>query len=304
MLTLFTIPRAFHGHLGVIQRNAIQSWLRLRPACEVLLFGDDPGTSQVASELSVRHVAHVQRNAQGTPLLNDLFAAAERAASYPLLCYVNADIILMADFLRAVRHVNDQEPRCLMVCRRWDIDLSESLAFHPGWEKEIAATVAQSGRRRPHTAIDCFVFPPGLWKDIPPMALGRGTWDNWLIYGARAGNFPVVDLSDVVCAVHQNHDYAHQTHDVKSEADVWSTEEAKHNWTLGGGYAHAFSAYDATHTLTRRGLKRNLTPYSLYRKLAMLSVSHPFLTPLVDFVRAVYQRYPALRRAFLWRISP
>jgi len=37
MLTLFTIPKAFQGHTGVIQRNAIRSWTLLRPECEIIL---------------------------------------------------------------------------------------------------------------------------------------------------------------------------------------------------------------------------------------------------------------------------
>ncbi len=297
------MPRAFRGHLGIIQRNAIQSWLQLRPACEVILFGDDAGTAEIAGEFNIRHVPQVKRNAYGTPLLNDLLHEAERVARYPWLCYANADIVLMADFLLAVRHVIDCEPRCLMICRRWDMDLSERLDFHPGWERELNARVAQTGRRRPHTAIDCFVFPGGLWEDIPALALGRGMWDNWLIYGARARRVPVIDLSDAVLAVHQNHDYAHQPHDVKTEAEVWLTEEARQNWDLGGGYAHAFSVLDATHVLTPRGLKRNITPYALYRKLALLSVSCPLLAPLISFARGVSQRYPAVRRAFLWRVK-
>ena len=31
MLTIFTIPKPFVGHIGVIQRNAIISWLNLSP---------------------------------------------------------------------------------------------------------------------------------------------------------------------------------------------------------------------------------------------------------------------------------
>jgi hypothetical protein len=33
VFTLFTVPKAFEGHIGVIQRNAFGSWARLRPAC-------------------------------------------------------------------------------------------------------------------------------------------------------------------------------------------------------------------------------------------------------------------------------
>jgi len=36
-LTIFAIPKAFRGHIGVIQRNAIETWTRMRPAPQVLL---------------------------------------------------------------------------------------------------------------------------------------------------------------------------------------------------------------------------------------------------------------------------
>src|SRR6266705_5770550 len=94
MLTLFAIPKAFTGHTGIIQRNAIRSWTLLRPKCEIILLGDDEGTSHVAKEFGVEHIAEIARNEFGTPLLNDMFASAERRASHKLLCFVNADIIL------------------------------------------------------------------------------------------------------------------------------------------------------------------------------------------------------------------
>src|SRR5262249_423949 len=137
VLTLFTVPRAFRGHIGVIQRNAIRSWLYLRPACEVVLFGDDPGTAETGAEFNIRHVRTVKRNAYGRALLNDVFESAERIGRHPLLCYANADIILMPDFLQAVRQVVEVKPRCLMICRRWDVDLDEELDFQAGWEGQI-----------------------------------------------------------------------------------------------------------------------------------------------------------------------
>ena len=81
MLTIFGIPKAFEGHFEVIQRNAIQSWTRLSPRCQILLFGDEKGTAEVAAELGVRHIPAVDRNEFGTPLLNSIFAQAEKDAS-------------------------------------------------------------------------------------------------------------------------------------------------------------------------------------------------------------------------------
>ena len=109
MLTLFTIPKAFQGHTGIIQRNAIKSWTLLDPGCQVILVGDDDGTDKAAEELNVRHISDVKRNEFGTPLLNHSFQLAEAEAAFPLICHVNADIILMSDFIEAVQRVKGQK---------------------------------------------------------------------------------------------------------------------------------------------------------------------------------------------------
>ena len=123
MLTLFTIPKPFRGHIAVIQRNAIRSWTLLRPACEIILFGHEEGTAEVAAEFGLRHVPEVARNEYGTPLVSDLFAQAQRLATCERLGYVNADIILLSDFLRAVQRIPFR--RFLMIGRRWDLDLDQ-----------------------------------------------------------------------------------------------------------------------------------------------------------------------------------
>jgi hypothetical protein len=59
VVTLFTIPKAFRGLIGVIQRNAIESWTHLQPRPEIIPPGNDEGTGEVARELGLRHVPHV-----------------------------------------------------------------------------------------------------------------------------------------------------------------------------------------------------------------------------------------------------
>src|SRR5712691_9090902 len=98
MLTIFALPKRFRGHFGVIQRNAISQWARLRPRPEILLFGNEEGTGEIALELGVRHIPEMKCNEYGTPLLSDLFAKAHALASHDILCYVNADIMLLGDF--------------------------------------------------------------------------------------------------------------------------------------------------------------------------------------------------------------
>jgi len=56
VITIFAMPKPFHGHIEIIQRNAIQSWMRLDPGVELILFGDEHGTAGVCKEFGLRHV--------------------------------------------------------------------------------------------------------------------------------------------------------------------------------------------------------------------------------------------------------
>src|SRR6202023_3325328 len=91
MLTVFSIPKAFVGHIGVIQRNAIRSWRMLHPEIEIILFGSDEGTAEVAREFGIRHEPNVERNEFRTILVHSAFAKAQSMARHEVVCYVNCD---------------------------------------------------------------------------------------------------------------------------------------------------------------------------------------------------------------------
>jgi len=135
MLTIFAMPKPFEGHIATIQRNAITSWTLLNPRPEIILFGEENGVSEIARELGLRHIPKVNRNEYGTPLLNDLFDSAQNLAVNSIVCYVNADIVLLSDFSAAVKQIVSWRPRFLMIGRRWDVDITEPLNFsQAGWE--------------------------------------------------------------------------------------------------------------------------------------------------------------------------
>ena len=250
MFTLFTIPKAFRGHFGVIQRNAIGSWAQLNPRPEILLFGRDEGTADIARELGLRHIPDVATNDFGTPLLDDLFDKAEAAARHPTLAYVNADIILLPDFLRSVEIVQKQLPKSLLVSKRINLDVPEPLSFTPGWEEALKQRARATGADEHYSGIDIFVFPKGMYKEIPAFAIGRLWFDHWLIKAVRLQNLPVIDASLISPLLHQRHDYNH----VPGGADqVWRGQEASRNFQLYGGIEHAYTLLDVTHELTPQG---------------------------------------------------
>jgi len=255
MLTLFSIPKPFRGHIGVIQTNAIHSWTRLQPRPEIILLGDEAGTPEIARELGLRHIPTIERNEYGTPLVNSVFYVGQAAASHPLICYINADIILLSSFMRAVQFLSRQMQGTdfLAVGQRWNVELNEVLDFHtPTWESDLMAYVTKYGELHPPSGIDYFLTPKGFWRNIPPFALGRSRWDNWLIYSARARKVPVVDITPVAMVVHQQHDYSHMP-----DGLMWIKKgpEAKLNWQLRGGVRGLYTTLDATHILTQQGLR-------------------------------------------------
>ena len=115
-------------------------------------------------------------------------------ARYDRLCYINCDIMLLPTFGAAVERVAARFPQFLMVGQRWTLIFS-SLDFGPNWDQKLEALVAQRGSPAGLLGIDYFAFVRGLFRDIPPLVIGRIWWDHWLIWRARSLKAPVVDAT-------------------------------------------------------------------------------------------------------------
>lgn len=271
MLTIFSIPKPFRGHSDLIQRNAITSWTRLSPRPEIILLGNEDGTAETARRLALLHVPDVRCNGYGTPLLNDVFEKAQGLVTRGALCYVNADILLLSDFAKAVEQVASWRDRFLMVGRRTNLDVNRLQDFDsPECEAQLRRLASEKGKDGGEWAIDYFVFTPGLYPSIPPFAVGRPAFDNWLIWMARSSKAPVVDASAVVLAIHQNHDYSHHP---QGEAGAKAGEEALGNRKLAGE-GHTYTLDYTSHKLTPRGIKSDARGRWLELMTATESVRH------------------------------
>ncbi len=253
MLTLFTLPKPFDGPIDILQRNAIASWTRLRPECEIILIGNEKGTADAAREFGVIHIDHIDRNEHGTPLLNSVFTPAEQAASHPFVCYVNTDIILMSDFMAVMqKFAANCQQKFLLVGMRWNLDLTELLDFNdPEWESKLRLYLKEHGSLHNIAGLDYFAYPKGLFGPIPPFAIGRCVWDNWLLWKALDRGSAVVDLSQCVTIIHQNHDYAHivDMPDLPGRERLFQCPERERNIELAGGLGHVRDLSAATHFL-------------------------------------------------------
>jgi len=252
MLTLFSTPKPFQGHIGVIQRNALKSWTLLHPDVEVILFGDDDGAADVCRELGLRHEVRVERGGSELKRIDYMFGKAQAIARHDVLCYVNCDIVLMDDFIQAVERVRTAYPQFLMVGRRWDTPVTEPVEFSDAsWREKIRDLALAADDQCNGWWIDYFLFSRGLYgNEMPPFVIGTVRWDNWLLWKALDLKLPVVDASQVVLAVHQNHDYNYHPQGKKG---VWEGAEAKRNLQLAGGWGHVRNISHATRRLTVRG---------------------------------------------------
>lgn len=166
----------------------------------------------------------------------------------------------------------------MVIGQRWDLDVSEPLGFEAeDWENQLRVRVTKGGSLHAHTGIDYFVFPRGMWGNIPPFAIGRTAWDNWLIYRARALGARVIDATEAVKIVHQNHDYVQGFQDLEG---VRTGPEGQINRKLAGWEGHIFTLNDADWMLTPQGLVRPpLTAGRLRRSFETLFILSPRLDP-------------------------
>ena len=287
LITLFSAPKPFTDpHIAMIQRNAIKSWILL-PDVEVILLGEEEGLAQAAKEFGVKHIPHVTRNTNGTPLISSMFNLAREHSTFDLLCIINADIILMPDFVEATLESSSllldsrQQAvglqRFVLLSQRWDYDITTPLDFTEGWESRLRKSVRKQGQLHRPAGSDFFLFPKSCYQEIPDLIIGRAGWDNWMIYKAREEKWSVIDCTPSVMIVHQNHDYSHLP-DGKSHYDHPETNE---NIRLAGGQAAIrYTILDSTHRLVGGKLARpKMTSLRFMRKLELFLRAIFFFLP-------------------------
>ena len=127
-----------------------------------------------------------------------------------------------------------------------------------------------------HTEIDFWLYSKGLLNGIPPLAVGRMAFECWCLYKARAGKADLIDATEVVVSIHQNHDYSHHP---DGKEGIGTSLEAQRNREMVGGKPYFFIIEDRTHILTRKGLRQAGGLWRLWRGLRTAQVL-PISAPL------------------------
>ena len=245
-ITIFSAPKPFtNPHIANIQRNAIASWTKL-PDVDIILLGDEPGLADVARELGVKHIPDIAHSPSGAPLMDAMFTLARQNGAGQLLCIINADILLLPDFVEAAKQVSEQREKFVLLGQRWDLDVTAPLDFSGDWVNRLRSTVYLRGSLHRPAGSDYFLFPVSCYTEIPAFTIGRSGWDNWMIYKARKEGWLVIDATSSVMIVHQNHDYSH----LPGGKPHYNHPETEENIRLAGGRAITrFTLLDANYRL-------------------------------------------------------
>ena len=289
LITLFSAPKPFTDpHIAMIQRNAIKSWTLL-PEVEVILLGKETGLAEAARELGVKHLPNVMCNESGTPLISSMFQLARENSNGELLCIINADMILMPDFVEAARIIHaggrvaegisrPHRKNFVLLSQRWDLDVTQPLDFSNGWDNRLRSTVHGQGVLHRPAGSDFFLFPLSTFHEVPDFTIGRAGWDNWMIYKARKEGWAVIDCTPSIMIIHQNHDYSH----LPDGKPHYEHPETNENIRLSGGQANIrYTILNSTHQLAEDGkLSRpKMTPARFTRKLELFLRAIFFFLP-------------------------
>jgi len=206
MITFFSIPKNFQGTDKIHQVNAIKSWQSVHPDAQIFLFGNAEIDKKTKESLNIESLIELETNDYGTPLVSDAFSKVSSLSNSKYLCFINSDIIITKKFSKITENLDFD--KFLVAGRRIDIDFDEYLNFNENWKSHIENIARESGKLHMETGSDFYLFKNNLDLKMPEFAIGRATWDNWLIYYCSSKNIPVID-GTLFQTIHPNHDYSH-----------------------------------------------------------------------------------------------
>ncbi len=136
MLTIFTCPLPFEGHRGIIQHNAIKSWINLDPSIEIILTGNEDYIQPIADSYDIDYLTGIDCNEYGNNLINSIFNKVIEKSQNDILCYINSDIIITNYFLSFRLLIDQLEDNFLFIGKRHDLNITDHIDFSLEWEKK------------------------------------------------------------------------------------------------------------------------------------------------------------------------
>jgi len=281
-MILFTVPKPFKGKFAIIQENAINSWLTIKPKPTIILLGNEFGIESFAKSKKIKHINNINKNSNGTPLLDDIFRLIQNSTKERVFMYINSDIILMNSPHTLIDKLNTKFDRFLAIGRRSEMSIKSKIS-----KDEIAHLLKkQTLKQKSNSWMDYFIFSKEVFNYIPPFALGRTFWDKWLVWNAIQNNIPTIDITEGLFAIHQTHSYS--LNRKTNTQTIWAGEEALNNLILAKGWSQSATISDATFKLINGDLKPQKKKNISLRPILDY---FPLFWPLLLEIRLLRERY-------------
>lgn len=197
MITAFTTCKPFLGEDDWRQQNSLRSCLEFTPL--VVLFGDDMGAKEVAENLGCTHVPDIESR-DGRPYINAMFKRVQALGPGNHFLYFNSDNV-MRGVDRAFELAAEKFPAFIFIGKRWGWLRAWPINdFDEFWPKH------RKGRLHSEWGMEYFGFTRGLFTNLPPFLAGWPGWDNWSVLRALQVHVPVIDVTQIVTCLHQEHE--------------------------------------------------------------------------------------------------
>lgn len=208
MITILSSPKAFIGSDGNNQINAIKSWINIHPEIEIILYGKSEGAAQVCNNFGIKYCPDIESNSFNLPYFNAIVNHAAVNAKYEIQMYLNCDVLINNAVIKFMKSF-PFKGKFLIVGQRIDLDRGINLNMeNGGWLDELRRLVNR-GKANLHgvTGKDYFIFPRGMWYNLMPLIIGRGSYDSALIAFCLRKKIPVIDATQIIPAIHLFHGY-------------------------------------------------------------------------------------------------
>lgn len=208
MITLFSPMRPFVGDIEIVQKQAINNWLRMSPSCEIFLIDDEESTTAEKTDGMDVKIIDVKRSISGVPLLDSMFEEVLKIAKYDVICYITADILLPKNFTHEIVNFDKLSSHkfgdYVGIGCRYDL-LDDSISKIDLNDDEYYDLCLKNSVKRKRSGIDLWVINRKINVKYLPFPIGRCLTDNWFVAYCKYNNIKVVDFSDQIKMVHQNH---------------------------------------------------------------------------------------------------
>lgn len=200
-MLIATTCKPFRGADALRQRNALLSWKQITEDVRIVVFGKE--ASVFCAEHNIENRGVKRRN--GLPLLSDIFKQSIELAGEDIVCYMNSDVMVGDDFVMVPQQINKKYEEFVIVGQRWDVRIDWEIDFSKDWRTMLQNHARKYAKLHPEWGMDYFIWQGDIYDNIPDFMVGVVGFDNWLVWKAIYDGALVLNATDVISIIHQEH---------------------------------------------------------------------------------------------------